>query len=149
MSSWDESKGLDLSRATGVLSLTNGGSGSSSLVGLEGLIASLSAANLNTTNKQTIYTVPTGKTLIVTKIITRNVSTSLTTVIFGFGFNANANDVIAAALHTTLTGSTLMTIDVPIAGAIVGAAANVLGVKCSLAQGGAATATIDVFGYLI
>ncbi len=113
------------------------------------LLATVAGVNLNTTTKQTLYTVPTGKTLIVDKIITRNASTSLTTVIFGFGFNASANDVVVAALHTTLTGNTLIATDIPIAGAKVGAAADVLGLKASLAQGGAATATIDIFGYLI
>ncbi len=107
------------------------------------------SVDLNSATKQTLYTVPTGKTFIPLRIITRNASTSLTTAIFGFGFDANATDVIAAALHTALTGGTLFAIDNPIAGAKAGSAADVLGVKCSLVQGSAATATVDVLGYLI
>lgn len=117
-------------------------------INAESLISSVSGIDLNSLTKQTLYTVPSGKTFIPTRIITRNVSTSLTTVIFGFGFDASSIDVVAAALHTALTGSTLYSVDIPILGSKVGSAAAVFGIKCSLAQGGAATATIDTFGYL-
>ena len=116
---------------------------------VESILATVTGIDLNVTDKQTLYTVPTGKTLVPTKIITRSASTSLTTAVFGFGFNASANDVVAAALHTTLTGNTLFAVDVPIAGSKVGAASDVFGLKCSIAQGAAATVTVDVIGFLV
>lgn len=113
----------------------------------EGKLATVSGVDLNVTTKSTIYTVPSGKSLVVTKVVVRNASTSLTTASFGFGFNANADDVVASALHTELTGSTLYTLIHPKVGAIRGAAADVFGLKCSIAQGSAATADVDLFGF--
>lgn len=112
-------------------------------------VASIAAVDLNVTTKTALFTVPTGKTFVPTKIVTRNASASLTTAIFGFGFNSTANDVIIAATHTALTGNTLYSIDRPISGAKIGAAADVFGVKCSLGNGTATTVTIDVYGYFI
>ena len=114
----------------------------------EAKIVTLAGVDLNVTTKTTIYTVPTGKTLIVTKVVIRNASASLTTANYALGFNANADDVVTGATHTELTGSTLFSILNAKAGAIRGAAADVFGLKCSVAQGGAATVTVDVFGYL-
>lgn len=112
------------------------------------LIARVTGVDVNTATKQALYTVPTGKTLIVTGIVVRNVSTSLTTASFGFGFNANADDVLASEVWTELTGSTLYTCKLPKEGAIVGAASDVLGSKCTINQGAAATVTIEIYGIL-
>jgi hypothetical protein len=72
----------------------------------------------------------------------------LATATFGFGFDANAGDVVTAALYTALTGSTLMASVNPLTGAKKGAAADVLGAKCTVTQASAAI-TVDVFGYLV
>jgi len=112
------------------------------------LLSSTASVSLNTANKTTLYTVPAGKTCIITHVIVRNASTSITTAEYGFGFNANADDVITSATHTELTGATLFVSLIPKAGAIRGAAADVFGVKCTVNQGAAATVTISVFGYL-
>lgn len=114
----------------------------------EALITRTLLVDVNTGTKQTLYTVPTGKTLIVTKIVVRAASTSLTTASFGFGFNANADDVLASEVWTELTGSTLYTVKLPKEGAIRGAAADILGSKCTINQGGAATVTVEIFGFL-
>lgn len=115
----------------------------------EYVLSRVDDVDMNTTDKTTLFTVPTGRTAVITKIITRNVSTSLTTAVFGFGFNNDANDVVTAALHTALTAAGLLVLDVPKAGAVVGASTNVFGCKCSIAQGAPATATIEVVGYLL
>ena len=112
------------------------------------LLTSLAGVDLNTTDKQTIYTVPTGKSCIVTKVVVRLASISLTTANYGFGFDAGGSDVITGATHTELTGNTLYTVLSAKAGAKVGTAGQAFGSKCSVAQGAAATVTIDVFGYL-
>lgn len=113
----------------------------------EGKLATIPLIDVNTAVKTTIYTVPTGKTLVVTKVVVRSASSSLTTAQFGFGFNAGADDVIASALHAELTGSTLYTKLEPKVGAIVGNAADVFGIKCTVNQGEAATVTVDLFGF--
>lgn len=109
-------------------------------------LSTTASVNLNVNTKTTLYTVPAGKTLIVTKVVVRAASTSLTTAEFGLGFNANADDVIAVAIHSELTGATLFTLIPPKNGAIRGAAADVFGVRCNVVQGGAATCTIEVWG---
>lgn len=119
------------------------------VVSKEGRLSSSALVDLNTATASTLYTVPTGKTAVVTKVILRLASTSLSTASISFGFNSTSfNDVIANATHTELTGATLYTILVAKIGAKLGAAADVLKVLCNTLQGGAATATIDVYGFL-
>lgn len=115
----------------------------------ETLLASVSSVNLNTATPTTLYTVPAGKSAIINKVVMRLASTSLTTVSWSIGFNsASFNDVIANATHTELTGATLYSVLAAKAGAKVGAAADVLKLLANTLQGGAATATVDVYGYL-
>jgi len=112
------------------------------------LLSSTAAVDLNVTTKTALYTVPTGKSCIVTHEVIRLASASATTASFGSGFNANADDVIAAETYTELTGATLVTIRHAKDGAIRGAAGDVLGCKCATPEGSALTITVDVFGYL-
>lgn len=122
-------------------------SGGASMV--EGLLSSTAAVDANVTTKTALYTVPASMVCYITKVVIRDASTSLTTATFGFGFNANADDVVANATHTALTGGTLYEIIPAKVAAKEGAAADVFGVQCDTPQGGAATVTIDVFGYLV
>lgn len=115
----------------------------------EGLLSTTAAVNLNVTTKSTLFTVPASKVAYITKVVVRDPSIDLTTVEFGVGFDAGGADVIANAAHTALTGPTLYEVIPAKAGAKEGAAAAVLGLKCGTAQGAAATATVDVFGYLV
>ncbi|MEK6282045.1 MAG: DUF2341 domain-containing protein [Acidobacteriota bacterium] len=114
----------------------------------EGLLSTTAAVNLNTATATTLYTCPpaAGTTCVITKVVIRNASTSLTTASISFGWNSAAFDnVIANATHTELTGSTLYTVLNAKVGAAVGAAEGVFKVQANTLQG--ATATIDVFGY--
>lgn len=111
-------------------------------------LATVAGVNLNTTNKTTLYTVPTGYSCIINHVVVRAASTSLTTASFGFGFDASGADVVASATHTALTGPTLYERIEAKAGAKIGAAADAFGVKCATPQGAAATVTIDVYGSL-
>lgn len=120
-----------------------------SQTGGETLLSTTDAVDLNTATETNLYTVPVGKSCLVTRVIIRNASTSLTLASVGFGFNAGTdNDVIASAVHTELTGNTLYTIVIPKVGAKVGVAEGVFSVKPTILQGGAATVTIDTFGVL-
>jgi len=111
-------------------------------------LASVAGVNLNVATKTTLYTVPTGKSCVILGYLIRAASISLTTASFGGGFNADANDVITPAVHAELTGSTLYSWLAAKAGAKIGVAADVLGLKCNHAQGAVASVTISVFGYL-
>lgn len=112
------------------------------------VLASVSV-DLNVTTKTALYTVPTGYEAVITGFVVRKASTSLTTAQFSFGFNATADDVVGIDLYNELTSSTRQTQASPKAGAEIGGAGAVLGLKCSTAQGAAATVTVDVIGYLV
>lgn len=121
----------------------------SSVGAQDALLASNALVDLNTATASTLYTVPTGKSVIITRVIMRLASTSLSTASISFGFNSTSfNDVIANAAHTELTGATLYTVLVPKIGATIGTTAGLLKVLCNTLQGGAATCTIDVYGRL-
>lgn len=112
-------------------------------------LATVTGIDLNDDSvKQTLYTVPAGYSCVVTHVIVRSASTDLDTAEYGFGFNANADDVVAAAAHVELDGATKYIILGADDGAVRGVAAGVFGVKVTVEQGGVATATVDVFGYL-
>lgn len=108
------------------------------------LLASVASISLNVSTKTALYTVPAGKSCVVTAVCVRAASAGLSAT-FGFGFDASCTDVIAQATHTELTGATLYTVLTAKAGAKLGAAADVFGVKVS-AGTQVATVTIDVYG---
>lgn len=112
-------------------------------------VATVFAADLNSATNVPLYTVPTGKTFIPTKIIVSNPSVSLSTWSGSFGFvTAAFTDVNATATHTTLTGATIFEIIPSKVGARLGAAADVLTLKNNILQGAPATADFRVFGIL-
>lgn len=116
----------------------------------EVLLKTTDAVNLNTATPTSLYTVPAGFQAVITRMVLRNASASLTTVSLSIGFNsASFNNVLANATHTELTGATLYTSLPPKAGATKGVAADILKLLCNTLQGGAATCSVDVFGYLI
>jgi hypothetical protein len=119
--------------------------------GQNSLLANGVSVDLNVNGGITLlYTVPAGKTAIIRRVIIRNASVSLTMASVSFGWNSAAfNNVIADATHTVLTGASLYVELLPAAGATVGAAAGTFKVKVNTPQGAAATALIDVFGYLV
>lgn len=112
-------------------------------------LATVDSVNFNVTTETSLFTVPPGKSCIITHMVTRNASISLTTASWGFGFNANADDVVASATHTGLDGATKYVLHGAKDASVRGAAADVFGVRCSVAQGAAATVSVDVFGYLV
>jgi hypothetical protein len=115
----------------------------------DSLLSTTDSVNLNTATATTLYTCPTGKTCVITAVVVRNASTSLTTVSVSFGWNSTSfNDVVANATHTELTGSTLYTRLTAKTGATAGTSTGTFKVLDNTLQGGAATASIDVFGYV-
>jgi hypothetical protein len=113
-------------------------------------LATVTGVDMNSASAQTLYAVPTGKSCIISCVVVRNASTSLTTASYSFGFTGAAyNDVIATGTHTELTGATLYTVLNAGVGSKVGVAAANFSVIMNILEGGAATTTMDVFGYLI
>lgn len=114
------------------------------------LLASISGVDMNTATPTALYTVPPGVSgCIITHVVVRGASISLTTASYSFGFNdASYNDVIANGTHTELTGNTLYTNLVAKIGAKIGVAGDILKALMNTLQGAPATAIMDVYGYL-
>lgn len=120
-------------------------------------ILSTTTLNLNTNTKQTLYTVPAGKSAIVTMVVGRSPSVDLSGGATGrvdFGFNAGATDWSAPGRldPTVLTASNLfatLSQDVVTGStaSVIGSATNVFGAICDVAFGSAATVVINVIGY--
>lgn len=113
----------------------------------DSLLVSASAIDINNAAKQAVYTVPTGKSCVITNVVVRNLSGACTSNSISFGFNTAANDVIANATYASFTSSTVYTKIGAMAGATRGTSTQVFGVITNTLNT-AATATIDVFGYL-
>jgi hypothetical protein len=114
-------------------------------------LSTVDAVDLNTATNQLLYTVPTGKTCVITRICQRNASISLTTNSHSIGWTSAAYaDVVANATHTGLTGPTLAAwLVLIVAGIKMGTAGQPLYLKNNTNQGAAATASFDVFGILV
>lgn len=107
------------------------------------------SANLNTGTAQILASVPPGFSALITRIIIRNASVSLTTVSFSIGWNsASFNDVVADATHTEINSATVYTVLVPKIGAAVGTTGSSLKLKNNVLQGAPASANFEVFGYI-
>lgn len=111
-------------------------------------LGSVAAVNMNTATPTVLYTSPTGRSTVVTRVVVRNCSTSMTTASYSFGWEAvTFANVIANATHTELTGAPLYTILGAKTGATVGTSTQTFNVLMNTLQGGAATCTISTFGY--
>jgi hypothetical protein len=116
----------------------------------EYLLLETPLVDLNTATNIGLYTVPTGFKCVITKVILKDPSISLTTWSGSFGFvTAAFTDVIANAAHTTLTGATIYEIVPAKVGSRIGSAAEVFTLKNNTLQGAAATCTIQVFGHML
>lgn len=115
--------------------------------------------NAQTLTKQTLYTVPTGKTFIPVKIVVRGPSAILAGMTnFALGGNANADDWLQQISLNAMTATTdYAEIEQPVQAAgppivpnkkTVYAAATAFGIKITTGATGAATVYFDVFGYL-
>lgn len=113
----------------------------------DSLLASV-VVNLNDAVVSTLFTVPTGKRCIITKVIMREPDGAVGTAELTFGFNGTATDVMATPTQYGLTGTTNYIIIYPDDDAVRGVAAGTFKIDVETAEGGARTATIDVFGYL-
>ncbi len=128
------------------------------LASIEASLLSTATLDLNTNTKQTLYTVPAGKSCLPLWVVGRSASTDLsagTTLNLSFGFNAGANDWALNTFQTpAFTSSSLflmMDQTWGLAGspAVIGTAAQTFGAITDAAFGSVATLVIETFGYLI
>ncbi len=120
------------------------------------LLARVTGVSLNTTAKQTLFTVPSGTIAVVTHVIVRNASGAAVTADAGFGGDAGATDFRSGVQFDSLSaagkGLPVEPYDggsgaSPTPGPIEQYAAGVLfGIKVGTVA--AITVDIDVFGYL-
>lgn len=106
--------------------------------------------DLNITTKQNLYTVPAGKSLVVTKVVQRASSGALASVDGGLGGDASCSDWIVTDGIKSITATTAKCISLNnSATKPVYAATTAFGWAATTPEGAAATARLDVFGYLI
>ena len=118
------------------------------------LIAQVLGEDFNVTSDTTLYTVPAGKEFTPFAVCISKVSTSLTTATCSFGQSGAKTDFLATQ---TLTGANAAGdslwcrppghATVPV-GIVTYTAGEVFVIDHVVAQGGAATADISVFGFL-
>lgn len=116
------------------------------------LVATVTGVDMKTAGKTTLYTVPTGKTFYPFAVCIREPSASLADgTEYDFGTGANCDTWIQNVSLTSMT--TADTDYMYITGAATTkytdcAAASAFGIKVITGSTAAATATIDVFGFL-
>ena len=117
-----------------------------------GLLSTTIAVDMKTVQKNTLFVVPTGKTLYVTHVIIREASASMSGgTDYDFGTGANADTWRQTVNLSSMT--TLGTDYMVISGADVtkytdSAAASTFGIKPITGTTAACTASIDLFGFL-
>lgn len=113
------------------------------------LLASGTAGMQNGDGKSTIYTVPAGKSAIVTHVVVRQPTASLADGNdFDFGDGANADTWRTAVDLSSLTAATdCIVIAADTAKFTIFDAGDAFGVKPATGATADAEATIDVFGY--
>lgn len=119
------------------------------------LLSSTALCDLSSAATATLYTVPSGKTAIITNIVVRNASASLASVSsVAFGNNSATFDnwdsarTLAAVTATTLAIDLIPTLPADSATQTVTVCAENTNFSYKVTTGAAVTATIDVFGYL-
>lgn len=131
--------------ATGIS--TDGVLSFAAISGVEQLLQSTTSVNMNTGTATSLYPCASNR-CVITKIVISNVSLSLTTASYSYGWSSPAfADVIDNATHTELGSSLQYTVLYPKVGAKLGLSGDTFKVLMNTLQGAAATARMDVFGY--
>ena len=119
----------------------------------EKLLATVAGVTMTAAGgKVTLYTVPAGFKAIITKIVVRTISATLAGATSNsWGGDSNADDFKTGVDLSSITSPSGKVYQVtnPNAAIIEYAAATVFGYKPTTGSTGAATATMDVFGYLV
>ena len=133
---------------------TSGYAETTELVGsVPTLLSRTTGINLKTIGTTDLYTVPTGKTLVITQVVIRLSAADTIAVVAtgGIGTNGTQDDIIPAIALTGLTGLTkifMMANNNLISTVAAGDAVVKLGIDVG-ATATTATGIVDLFGYLI
>ena len=115
-------------------------------------LVTVSGVDMKTAQKNTLYTVPTGKTAYVVFVVIREPSASMaggTDYDFGTGANADTwRQTVDLSSMTTLATDYMVITGADVTKYTDNAAAAVFGIKVITGTTAACTATIDVFGFL-
>lgn len=112
-------------------------------------LAHVTGLDMNTAPAQALFTVPGATHYVVTHIIMKDASVSLTTAKISIGYTgAGYTDMVNSWTCSPLANTSAYAVLTPVAGSHVGAAGEVLKLIDTVLQGGAATATCDVYGYI-
>ena len=115
-------------------------------------LATVSGVDMKTAQLNTLYTVPTGKTLYVTHVVIREPSASMaggTDYDFGTGANADTwRQTIDLSSMTTQDTDYMVIQGADVTKYTDNAAAAVFGIKVITGTTVACTCTVDVFGFL-
>ena len=116
---------------------------------VDSLLAQSDSIAVNGAAETVLFTVPAGKSCIITKVIMHSPSDAIGQASISFGFNAGAgvNDVIVNAVRT-LTGATNYEIIPAKSDAVRGATGGTFSMIINTPETAADTAKFDVFGYL-
>jgi len=116
------------------------------------LLSSTGSVDMQTAAAKTeLYTVPTGSVAYITNIIVRTPSATLAGgTDYDFGTGALCDTWKQTVDLSSMTATTdYMVIDSENTKYTISAAGSVIGIYVNTGSTGAATATIDVFGYLV
>ena len=115
-------------------------------------LSTTSGVDMKTAQKNTLYTVPNGKTAYVAMVVIREPSASMsggTDYDFGTGASADTwRQTVDLSSMTTLGTDYMVISGADVTKYTDNAAASVFGVKVITGTTVACTATIDVFGFL-
>jgi len=116
----------------------------------EALLASVADLDLNDETETTLYTVPAGKSCVITKVVMRLATGAGLPVgaSISFGFNAGTSDDVIGNAVRVLDGPTEYIIIPAKDKAVRGVATELFALNVNTAEGAVMTVTVDVFGYL-
>lgn len=104
--------------------------------------------DMNAVAVTNIFTVPEGKTCLPTHAVIL-ADGDMSSASFGFGFDGGGVDCLASAVHADLDGATkYVPLKMEDAG-VRGAAADIFKCGVTIAHGGAVTADVYIFGFLL
>jgi len=104
--------------------------------------------DMNAVAVTNLFTVPEGKTCIPTHAVIL-ADDDMSSASFGFGFDAGGVDCLASAIHADLDGATKYSILKMEDAGVRGAAGDIFKCGVTIAHGGAVTADVYIFGFLL
>lgn len=112
------------------------------------LLGSALNVDMNAVAVTNIFTVPLGKTVFITHAVVL-ADGDMSSASFGFGRDAGGVDGLASAVHADLDGATKYVALKMEDAAVRAAAADILKCGVTIVHGGAVTADVYLFGFMI